>query len=442
MDAFVNWARNQSVTPVEFRTPTSAADVARAVRDAAAGGRRVRMLGTGHSFTGVALSDGILLRPDGLTGILKLGDGEVTVAAGTPLRALNEELRAHGLALANMGDITAQTVAGAIQTGTHGTGREIGGLADQVTELEIVLADGSITTVREGDLFDAARVGLGALGILTAVTLRVEPSFLLHACREPVPFSRILDTIDELIGRDEHLDFFWLPHTDTCLVKRNNRSPGPAQPPSDFKRWLDNVFLENTLFGVMCAAGACFPGLIPRINRVSAAVLGASECVDTSYKIFTSVREVRFLEMEYAIPRHHLAHALRETRDLVERSGWKITFPVEVRVTPPSDAWLSTAYGRPSAYIACHIYRPTPNPAYFEGVEEIMTRLGGRPHWGKLHTRDAAYLSTVYPRFADFVALRDTLDPRGLFANDYLDQVLGRDAHAGASGKSPGPTAM
>jgi FAD-linked oxidoreductase len=325
-----------------------------------------------------------------------------------------------------MGDITEQTVAGAIQTGTHGTGRDSGGLADQVAELEMVLADGSVTTAAPGDdLFDAARVGLGALGVLTAVTLRVEPAFLLHNRRRRMPLSEMLGAIDSLTSANEHLDFFWLPHTDACLVKTNNRNPGPARPPGAFKHWLDNVFLENTVFGAACAVGARFPDLIPRINAVSAAALGDSESVDTSYKIFTARRDVRFLEMEYALPRELLAQALRETRDLIERMDWKITFPVEVRVTPPSDAWLSTAYGRASAYIACHMYRPTPSPVYFEGVEEIMTRLEGRPHWGKLHTRDAFYLSKVYPRFADFVALRDRLDPRRLFTNEYLDLVLG-----------------
>ncbi|SEG37776.1 FAD-linked oxidoreductase [Nonomuraea solani] len=424
--AFVNWAGNQSGTPAEVRTPASVADVVQAVRDAAATARRVRMIGTGHSFTGVALTDGIMLRPGGLTGIRSYADDRVTVLAGTPLRRLNELLDRHGLALANMGDITDQTVAGAIQTGTHGTGRDSGGLADQVVELELVLADGSVATVAPGeDLFDAARVGLGALGILTAVTFRVEPAFLLHHRRRKLALGKILGSLDSLTSANEHLDFFWLPHTDACLVKTNNRSPGPARPPGAVRHWLDNVFLENTVFGAACAVGGRFPDLIPRINEVSAAALGDSEAVDVSYKVFTARRDVRFLEMEYAVPREHLAQALRETRDLIERMDWKITFPVEVRVTPPSDAWLSTAYGRPSAYVACHIYRPTPNPAYFEGVEDVMARLYGRPHWGKLHTRDAAYLSKVYPRFADFTALRDRLDPRRLFANDHLDVVLG-----------------
>lgn len=423
---FTNWAGNQTGVPAEVRTPASTEEIVDAVRAAAANGRRLRMAGTGHSFTGVALTDGILLLPGGLTGVRSWHHDRVTVLAGTPLKALNELLDERGLALANMGDITEQTVAGAIQTGTHGTGRDTGGLADQVTELELVLADGSVVTAAPGeDLFDAARVGLGALGVLTAVTFRVEPAFLLRNQRRRMTLSAILGALDATTSGNEHLDFFWLPHTDACLVKTNNRHPGPARPPSSFKYWLDNVFLENTLFGAACATGARFPALVPRINALSAAALGDSEAVDASYKIFTARRDVRFLEMEYAIPRERLGQALRETRDLIERTGWTITFPVEVRVTPASDAWLSTAYGRPTAYLACHVYRRTPNPAYFEGVEEIMTRLGGRPHWGKLHTKDAAYLRGVYPRFADFVALRDRLDPGRLFGNAYLDTVLG-----------------
>ncbi|GGK72883.1 FAD-linked oxidoreductase [Sphaerisporangium melleum] len=422
---FRNWAGNQSIIPAEVRTPAGAQDVVRAVRDAARRGTRVRMVGTGHSFTGVALTDGIMLRPDALTGVREAGEGRVRVAAGTPLRVLNEELDRRGLALANMGDITDQTVAGAVQTGTHGTGRDVGGLADQITEIEMVLADGSLTTVSGGDLFDAARVGLGALGIITAVTFTVEPAFLLHSDRRPMSFRTVLDSLDEITGENEHLDFFWLPHTDTCLTKRNNRSPGPAEPPGAFRHWLDAVFLENTALRMLCAAGRRLPAAVPALNDMSAGALTASRHTDKAYKVFTSVRKVRFLEMEYAIPRERLRQALREIRDLVELNRWPITFPVEVRVTPASDAWLSTAYGRPTAYVACHVYRPAPEPAYFAAVEEVMTRLGGRPHWGKLHTRDAAYLSTVYPRFGDFLALRDRLDPGRLFANSYLDTVLG-----------------
>ncbi|WP_061291883.1 D-arabinono-1,4-lactone oxidase [Herbidospora cretacea] len=422
---FTNWAGNQSITPAETRSPSSPAEVAQAVGDARRQGRKVRMTGTGHSFTGVALTDGILLRPDGLTGILSVGDDTVTVAAGTPVHVLNVELDRRGLALANMGDVTVQTVAGAIQTGTHGSGRSVGGLADQVTGLELVLADGSLVTVSEGDLFDAARVGLGALGVVTAVTFRVEPAFLLHSRRAPMTFDAVLDALDAYTLDNDHLDFFWFPHTDRCLVKRNNRATGGQHTPGRFRTWLDEVFLENRVFEVTNRVGARFPAVIPPINRLSGVVLSASESADTAYKVFTSVRDVRFLEMEYAVPRRHLASALREVRALVERSPWRISFPVEVRVTPPSTAWLSTAHDRDTAYIACHVYRRTPNPSYFAAVEEIMTALGGRPHWGKLHNQDYTYLSGVYPRFTDFVALRNRLDPDRLFGNAYLDRVLG-----------------
>ncbi|HEY9525224.1 MAG TPA: D-arabinono-1,4-lactone oxidase [Thermopolyspora sp.] len=424
-EVFHNWAGNQAAEPAEVRRPASVDDVVLAVRDAAASGRRVRMTGAGHSFTGAALTDGILLRPDALTGILATGDDWIRVAAGTPLHVLNEELHRRGLALANMGDITAQTVAGAIQTGTHGSGRDIAGLADQVIGLEMVLADGSVTRVETGDLLDAARVGLGALGVLTEITFRVVPTFLMRTVRRPMRFGDVLAALDELTAVNEHLDFFWFPHTDACLTKRHNRSPGPIERSSAFREWLDNRFLENTLFGVLCGIGARLPRLIPPINRLSGSALSAATYTDVSHRIFATVRDVRFLEMEYAIPREHLGVALREVRDVIDRSDWKIGFPVEVRVAPPSDAWLSAAYGRDTAYLAFHVYRPTPNPAYFAAMETIMTGLGGRPHWGKLHTRDAAYAATVYPKFADFSALRDKLDPGRRFGNAYLDTVLG-----------------
>ncbi len=431
-EVFRNWAGNQVAHPAEVQTPASTDEVAKAVARAAAAGRRVRMAGSGHSFTGVALTDGLLLRPDALTGVREVGDGRVRVAAGTPLHVLNAELHRRGLALANLGDITAQTIAGALQTGTHGTGRDVGGLADQVAGLELVLADGTVTRVgedeadpRRRDLFDAARVGLGALGVVTEVTLKVVPSFLLRAVRRPMRLTALLGRLDEILAANEHVDFFWFPHTDACLVKLNNRDDGPVGGRGPLRRWFDDEFLENTVFGALCEIGARVPAAIPAINRLSGAALSAVEYTDVSYRVFATVRRVRFLEMEYAIPVEHLGTALRGVRDLIDRERLRISFPVEVRVSPPSDAWLSPAYGRATAYLAFHVFHRTPEPRYFEAAERLMVRLDGRPHWGKLHTRDAPYLASVYPRFGDFVALRDRLDPNRVFGNAYLDTVLG-----------------
>jgi L-gulono-1,4-lactone dehydrogenase len=425
-----NWAGNQAAAPQRVITPHSAGEVAEAVTVAARDGLTVRMTGSGHSFTPVAVTTGVMLRPGGLRAIRSVDEaaGEVTVEAGGRLRELNEYLHANGLALANMGDIQEQTVAGSIQTGTHGTGRDLGGIAAQVTALELVLADGSIVTCSADhapELFQAARIGLGALGVLTAVTFRVVPAFLLTAREEPMGWAEVIARLDELSGGNEHFEFYWFPHTDGCLTKRNNRSEGPARPLPRWRHQLDDEFLSNTLFGATCRLGQRYPAIIPAINGVAGKALSARTYTDAAYRVFTSPRRVRFKEQEYAIPREHLAGALTEIRGLFARHDWRISFPIEVRVAPGDDIWLSTAYGRSTAYIAIHVFHTAPHQEYFREVEAVMTALGGRPHWGKLHTRDADYLRGAYPRFADFATLRDELDPARRFANAYLEQVLG-----------------
>jgi L-gulono-1,4-lactone dehydrogenase len=426
-----NWAGNESARPCRIAVPRSTHEVADEVRKAAAAGLTVRMAGTGHSFTPVAATDGVLLRPGALTSIRSVdaAAGLVTVEAGCPLQVLNASLLARGLSLANMGDIQVQTVAGATQTGTHGTGRDIGGMAAQVAGLELVLADGTIASCSADSpadgLFDAARVGLGALGVVTAVTFRVVPAFLLEAREEPMQWSEVISRLDELTSENEHFEFYWFPHTEGCLTKRNNRSPGPPRPLPRFRYLLDDEFLSNTVFGLTCRLGHAVPGLITTVNGLAGKALGSRSYVDAAYRVFTSPRRVRFKEQEYAIPRESLADVLAEIRALFARRDWRISFPIEVRVTPGDDLWLSTAYGRSSAYIAIHVFHASPHQEYFRDVEAVMTAVAGRPHWGKMHTRSAEYLRQAYPKHGDFVALRDKLDPERRFGNPYLTQVLG-----------------
>jgi FAD-linked oxidoreductase len=425
-----NWAGNQTASPQRVITPTSVAEVADAVRRGAELGLPVRMTGSGHSFTPAAVCDGILLRPDGLRGIRSVNKdaGLATAEAGCSLRVLNETLLTHGLALANLGDIQEQTVAGAIQTGTHGTGRDSGGIASQVASLELVLASGEVVTcsaAEQPELLSAAAVGLGALGIVTAVTFRVVPAFLLEAREQPMRWDEVLRRLDELTKDNEHFEFYWFPHTDNCLTKRNNTSPGPAKPLDPARKWLDDEFLSNTVFGLTCRLGHRVPGLIKPVNRLASRALGSRTYVDASHRVYTSPRRVRFKEQEYAVGREHLADVLGELRGLFGRRDWRISFPIEVRVSPPDDLWLSTAHGRASAYIAIHVFHATPHDRYFRDLEALFTAVGGRPHWGKMHTRDASYLASVYPKFSDFIALRDTLDPERRFGNVYTRQVLG-----------------
>jgi len=436
-----NWAGNVTASPSRIASPGSTAEVVAEIARAADDGQTIRMTGSGHSFTPTAVADGVLLRPDRMTAIrsVDLSAGTVTVEAACPLHVLNSELLARGLSLANMGDIQVQTVAGATQTGTHGTGRDVGGMAAQVAGLELVLADGRVVTCSAYDpsggltgpdgapasLLDAARVGLGALGIVTAVTFRVVPAFFLEAREEPMTWSQVISHIDELTADNEHFEFYWFPHSEGCLTKRNNRSDGPASPLPRWRYLLDDELLSNSVFGLTCQLGRKVPAVIPTINSVAARALGSRTYVDAAYRVFTSPRRVRFKEEEYAIPRAALSDVLAEVRSLFQRRDWRISFPIEVRVTPPDDVWLSTAYGRDSAYIAIHVFHSAPHEQYFNDVEAVMTSVGGRPHWGKMHTRDADYLTGAYPRMSEFIALRDQLDPDRRFGNAYLRQVLG-----------------
>ncbi|WP_189714654.1 D-arabinono-1,4-lactone oxidase [Streptomyces phaeofaciens] len=425
-----NWGGNVTARPAREVTPASVDELAEAVRRAAEDGLKVKAVGTGHSFTSIAATDGVLIRPQLLTGIrgIDRDDMTVTVEAGTPLKRLNLALAREGLSLTNMGDIMEQTVSGATSTGTHGTGRESASIAAQIKGLELVTADGSVLTCSEKEnpeVFAAARIGLGALGIVTAITFAVEPLFLLTAREEPMPFDRVLADFDELWAENEHFEFYWFPHTGSTNTKRNNRSAGPAKPVGQVPGWIEDEFLSNGVFQVAQWVGRAAPAAIPSIARLSSKALSARTYTDIPYRVFTSPRRVRFVEMEYAVPRAAVTEVLRELRTTVERSGLRISFPVEVRTAPADDITLSTASGRDSAYVAVHMVKGTPYQAYFTAAERIFTAHEGRPHWGKVNTRDAEYLARVYPRFGEFTALRDRLDPDRLFQNDYLRRVLG-----------------
>ncbi|MFH8559409.1 D-arabinono-1,4-lactone oxidase [Streptomyces sp. NPDC017988] len=428
--AWRNWAGNVTARPARQTTPASVDELSEALRGAKTDGLRAKPVGAGHSFTAAAATDGLLIRPDLLTGIRAIdrAAGTVTVEAGTPLKRLNTALAREGLSLTNMGDIMEQTVSGAVSTGTHGTGRDSASIAAQITGLELVTADGTIRTCsaeENPDVFGAARVGLGALGVITAITFAVEPVFFLTAREEPMTFDRITSDFEALFTENEHFEFYWFPHTGNCNTKRNNRSPGPVAPPGRISAFVEDELLSNGLFQAVNSLGRAFPVTIPGIAKISSKALSARTYTDIPYKVFTSPRRVRFMEMEYAVPREALVETLRELKAMVERSRLRISFPVEVRTAPADDIALSTASGRESAYIAVHMYKGAPYQAYFAAAERIFTAHEGRPHWGKLHTRDAEYFAEAYPRFGEFTAVRDRLDPDRMFANAYLRRVLG-----------------
>jgi L-gulonolactone oxidase len=418
------------MNPVRVVRPTSADEIAAAVKQAAADGLRVKPIGSGHSFTAIGLTDGVQLDLSSYAGLVSAdpATGLVTAQAGLPLHRLNALLQERGLGLTNMGDIDVQTVSGAVSTGTHGTGRDSAGFAAQIAALELVLADGSVVScsrTERPELFAAARVGLGALGVISTVTFQAEKAFVLEADERPMPLEEVLDGFFDLVADNEHFEFYWFPHTDIALTKRNNRTDADLRPLSRTRAFVGDELLSNGAFELTCRLGRRMPAVIPRLNKVAARALSARTYIDAAPKVFTSPRRVRFCEMEYAVPRAVLPELFRELRGLPERHGLTVSFPVEVRVAPADDVLLSTGSGRESAYIAVHMFKGTPYDPYFREVEKLYADVGGRPHWGKLHTLDASQLRERYPRFDDFVALRAQLDPDRRFANAYLERVLG-----------------
>lgn len=428
-----NWSGLEEAVPRHVETPGSVDAVVDVVRRAREAGTGVKMVGTSHSFTAIAAPEHTLLRPDGLTGILEVDRVAMTVTgrAGTPLKELNLALERMGLSLHNMGDIAEQTLAGATSTGTHGTGGTAAGLAAQLAGLELVTGTGEVLRAsahENQDVFEVARIGLGALGILTSLTFHVEPLFVIEAHEQPMTWDRALGSYDEMVAAAHHVDMYWFPHTDATMVKQNVRTdlePGEQEPPSRLAAWWEDDVLSNTVFGGLCRLGSRAPGLVPRINRVAGRAQSERRYSDLAHRVFVTPRRVRFREMEYAVPREVGLDVLRECRRVIDASDWKIAFPVEVRTARADDIPLSTAHGRDSLYLAFHVPHDTDHTAYFGGLEPILREAGGRPHWGKVHTRTAADLAPAYDRFGDFLALRDRLDPDRVFANDHLRRVLG-----------------
>jgi FAD-linked oxidoreductase len=425
-----NWAGDQRCLPAALERPSSVEECSAAIARARAEGWRVRVAGAGHSFSDIACSDGLMLSVDRLAGVIDVDTsaGLARVGAGITIRELSRRLSVHGLAMENLGDIDVQSIGGAISTATHGTGARLRNISSQVQALALVLADGSTLECSqelEPEVFRAARVGLGALGVLVEVTLRCVPAFTLHGVDAPAPLSDTLDRFEELALANDHFEFFVFPHCSTALTRTNNRTDEPARPRGAVSAYANDVLLTNHAFELACRAGRRFPSAIPRINRLVTRLAGHSERVDSSAEIFASPRLVRFTEMEYAIPREHTPQAVRRVMEVIEERRFDVPFPIEVRTVAPDDAFLSTAGGRESGFVAVHMYRGMAWEPYFRAVEAIMDELGGRPHWGKRHFQTAASLRPRYPDWDRFQAVRARLDPEERFANDFTDRVLG-----------------
>lgn len=428
--SWTNWSGEQTCTPAVLARPGTLDEVRAAVAAATREGRRVRVAGAGHSFTPCVLTDGTLLSLERMGRVLDAdpASGLVRVQAGMTLNACSTALDGLGLAFENLGDIDVQSIAGATATGTHGTGARLRNLSSALHAIELVTAEGDVVELDEAsdpDGWRAGRVSLGALGVVTAVTLRTVPAFTLRGVDAPMPLADVLPRLDELADAHEHFEFFAFPHADHALTRTNTRVDGPPRPRGRLREWAQDELLTNRGFELACRIGRARPAWIPRVNRLVTRAAGTTVRVDRSHRIFASPRKVRFTEMEYAIPREHARAAIEAVLALAPTRGFAVPFPIEARFVAGDDAFLSPAGGRDTAYVAAHMYEGMPWEPYLRAVEEIMRPLGGRPHWGKRHFRTAEDLRPAYPEWDRFQAVRDRLDPRRTFTNDHVARVLG-----------------
>ncbi|WP_052667039.1 D-arabinono-1,4-lactone oxidase [Nitriliruptor alkaliphilus] len=431
-----NWSGNQRSSPARLVRPADEAAVVRTVTEAAARGGRVRTVGAGHSFTGLVATDDTLLDLAALHGVREVdpATGVATIGAGTTLAATSAQLADHGRAFENLGDIAVQTVAGATATATHGTGARFANLASTVVGLRLVAGDGRTVDIdagRDPDLLRAARVHLGALGVVTEVRVRTVPAFTLEAEESVEAVDEVLADLDGFVDGNDHAEFFWFPGSEgrahphgLALVKRQQRSNAPPRPRGAVTAFVSDELISNVVYGAIVRAS----DHLPSATRAIHAVLGsmpASAYAERSDRVFASPRRVRFVEMEQSVPREAFPEAFARVRRVFADRGRYEPFPVECRWVAGDDADLSPAHGGPRAYLAVHLSPRRHDPRFFAAVEEALLPLGARPHWGKLHGRTAADLATSYPRWSAFQAARAHLDPTGTFANDHLDRVLG-----------------
>ncbi len=385
-----NWSGSVSTTPTERYVPETEADLVDIV-DRHAPADTIRAVGAGHSFTRLGETANVLVSMDALRGVTTVDPAaeRATVRAGTRLEAMNASLADHGLAMTNIGDIDQQRLAGAMVTGTHGTGREFGILATQIAEARVVTADGDVVTVApdDGDPFQAAQVCLGALGLFSSLTLDLVPAYDLKMVKRSVSLDVALEHMDALLASNRHAEFFWWPDQDVAEVKTIDR-PNQLHEPA-----LPGATVEEVQVG-------------------------------PSHEVFPTVREIRFNEMEYGLPASAGPAAMREIQSLVT-SRDDVSFPVEYRFVRGDDIPLSPAFDRDTVFIAVHKYHEKPYADFFEQAEAIFRSHGGRPHWGKHHTLTASELASLYPRWDDFHDVRRQFDPDGVFRNEYLSALFG-----------------
>jgi len=420
-----NWAGNVDFEPFKVVMPRGQSDLVGTITQARADRRKVRCIGSGHSFTRLIETDDVLLSLDEMQGVLSHDTSTATVRAGTKLKKLGADLDALGFGIENLGDIDVQSIAGALSTGTHGTGAKFGILSTQIEALKIVNGLGDVVEIsaaKNPELLNAARVSLGGLGIISEVTLKAHPRYKLAMEQTKASLDEALANIEKYNETHRHFEFFWFPHTNTVLQKLTKLTDEEPLPVT-FSQHFTDVVLENAAFEGISKISRLVPVWAPTISKICASLASSNRRRDWSYRVFATPRWVKFVEMEYGVPMEHFRDVIRDIEKELAASNHQVHFPIECRFVKGDDIWLSPAFGGDRAFIAVHMYRGMPYKNYFDAMEKIFVKYGGRPHWGKMHTLRGPQLARLYPHWDDFQRVRKQMDPDGVFETSYMKEL-------------------
>ncbi|MBO9129186.1 D-arabinono-1,4-lactone oxidase [Bacillus sp. 165] len=422
-----NWAGNVQFSPLAVVYPSNIDEVVEAVQSAVHAKKRIRVIGSGHSFTAVTATDELLVSLDRLSGVEAVdhGTGTVEVWAGTKLDELGKSLYKQGYAQENLGDSNVQSVGGAISTGTHGTGAHFGSISTQVVEITAVTAVGEIikcSNKKKQDIFKAMQVSLGLLGIIVKVKIKVIPKINYIYESNKQSLTEVMENLDVFVNTNRHFAFSIFPYSNDIQVKTMNITDDLASS-LYVHRWKTAI-RERVILYLLSECCRMFPFLTKWISRLSAKMIPSTRITGPAHRIFTTPRKVKFTEMEYTIPAQCMQDAILEINKAIRKHKFAVHFPIECRYVKKDDIWLSPAYQRNSGYIAVRMYKGMKSEEYFKEVELIVKKYEGRPHWGKMHNMTFEDLKLLYPKLEEFLALRKQLDPNGIFVNPYLAGIL------------------
>ncbi|MDP3737715.1 MAG: D-arabinono-1,4-lactone oxidase [Hyphomonadaceae bacterium] len=419
MAAWSNWSGSVSAAPAEIARPRTETELSALVARA----RKVRVVGAGHSFMPLCETDGTLLSLADMEGEVELSaDGKrASAPAGMSLAKLTDILWKKGVSLGNQGDVNPQALAGAIATGTHGTGAKLGSLSTFARGFQLMTHDGSVVSCSPSErpeLFEAQRLSLGLMGVATRIEFDVLPAYHLEERLEVYPLDEIAERWNDLAAENRHAEFFVFPYADLAMLKILHPRPSEGE-------MREQADMDDTAFRRVCDICTAAPFMTSILQKRLLPNELKRRRVGPAYRIFPSERTVKFEEMEYELPRANGWPALREVIAWIRKRRLPVAFPFEFRIVAADDIWLSPFNGREGASISMHQYHRMKWRDIFAEAEKIFRAHDGRPHWAKRHTLTNADLHQLYPKAAKFCAVRDEIDPVAKFANTHLSELFG-----------------